>query len=89
MEAGYGLEKFYCLRPLTGCQSFEVNGQSIQDNPRPSQGHPIIMAANIQRPDELLRDHRRLLVVSISHGSAHIILHDILHYRKVFAPLVP
>lgn len=77
------------------CRKFRNGVTELKDAPRPGQTNKVVTAAAIARVESLIKENRRLTVeeistlTSLSHGSTHHIIHDLLKFRKVCARWVP
>jgi histone-lysine N-methyltransferase SETMAR len=73
-----------------------MNGiSSVTDSPRPGQAHRVVTPEAIAAVKAIVKENRRVTVdeiaahMDMSQGSAHHIVHDILHFHKVSARWVP
>jgi [histone H3]-lysine36 N-dimethyltransferase SETMAR len=76
-------------------KKFQGGTTSISDAPRPGQANRAVTPDSIQATEKIILDNRRISVdevaaeLSISHGSAHFIIHEVLKFNKVSARWVP
>ena len=71
-----------------------MNGiSSVTHSPRPGQAHRVVTPQAIAAVEAIVKENRRVTMneitahLDMSHGSAHHIVHDILHFHKVFNKL--
>jgi hypothetical protein len=83
-----------CMSKTQVCewvQKFKNGVQCVEDSPRPGQAHHVIPPEMIAAVDDLIRENRRIAIseiakeMKISVGSAHTIIGEELHYRKICA----
>ena len=64
---------------------------SVTDSPRSGQAHRVVTPEGIAAVEAIMKENRRTTVngiaahLDMSHGSAHHIVHDVLHFRIVSA----
>jgi len=73
-----------------------MNGvSSVTDFPRPGQARREVKPEVIVQVEAIVKENRRVTMneiathLDMSHGSAHYIVHDVLHFHKVPAKWVP
>jgi len=63
---------------------------SVTDSSRAGQAHPVVTPEDIAAVEAIVKENRRVTVNEIAahldmcHESAHHIVHDVLHFHKVF-----
>jgi hypothetical protein len=73
-----------------------MNGiSSVTDSPRPGQAHRVVTPEAIAAVEAVVKENRRVIVSEIAahmdmnHGSAHVMVLDVLQFCKVSARWVP
>ena len=71
-----------------------MNGiSSVTDSPRPGQAHRVVTPEVIAAVVAIVKENRCVTVneiaanLDMSHGSAHHIVYDVLHFHEVFSKL--
>jgi hypothetical protein len=68
---------------------------SVTISPRPGQVHRILTPEAIAAGEDIVKENRHVIVneiaahLDISHGSAHHIVHDVLHFHKMCVARLP
>jgi hypothetical protein len=74
-------------------QKFKNGVRTVEDSPRPGQAHRVITSEMIVAVDDLIRENLRITIsaiaMKISVCSAHTIVGEELHYRKICARWIP
>jgi len=66
---------------------------SVTDSPRPGQANRVVTSQAIVAVEAIAKENGRVTLnkiaahLNMSHGSAHHIVHDVLHFHKVFSKL--
>jgi hypothetical protein len=95
MLAKYGASCVSKTQVYEWVQNFKNGVQSVEDSPRPGQAHRVITPEMIVAAGDLIREcHRRTISktameMKSSVGSAHAIVGEELHYRKICARWIP
>jgi histone-lysine N-methyltransferase SETMAR len=95
MLAKYGASCMSKTQVYEWVQKFKNRVQSVEDSPRPGQAHRGITPEMIAAVDYLTRENRCITIsdiateMKISVGSAHTIVVEELHYRKICARWFP
>jgi len=73
-----------------------MNGiSSVTDSPRPGRAHQLVTPEAIAAVEAIVKENRLVTVneiaahLDMNHGSAHLIIHDVLQFHKVSARWVP
>ena len=95
MEVQYGDACLLLQQVYEWSRKFLNIVSSVTDSSRPGQAHRVVTSEAIAAIEAIGMEYRRVTVHEItahpdmSHGSAHHIAHDILHFHKVSTSWVP